>query len=61
MVTKGFLDLEARSELLLHLSRISRLEGQVEALLEAAIKTAKQIEELQTKQIALDGLRSSLS
>ena len=55
------MDVEARSELLFHLSRISRLEGQVKALLEIVRKNVKQIEELQAKQIALDGLRSSLS
>jgi len=43
------MDLEARAELLLHLSRISRLEGQVEALLKTVYDHARKIEMLEDK------------
>ncbi len=53
--------LEINAELLLHLSKISRLEGQVKGLLEAVQSQAKSIQKLQDKQSKLDGLRSNLS
>lgn len=53
--------IEMRAELLLHLSKISRLEGLVKSLLEDAQSKAKSIQKLQDKQSKLDGLRSNLS
>ena len=42
-------------------SQVDRLEGQVEALLQTVYDHARKIEELETKQRKLDGLRSNLS
>lgn len=53
--------LEINAELLNHLSKISRLEGQVKSLLEAAKSQAIKIQKLEDKQRKLDGLRSNLS
>ena len=53
------LDLEARAELLVHLGKISRLEGQIEALIYGAREHNKKIEELEKRIQALE-LRSSL-
>lgn len=53
--------LEIRSILLLHLSKISFLEGQVEALLKTVHNHALEIRRLKDKQIKLDGLRANLS
>ncbi len=51
-----------RSELLLHLSKISRLEGQVEALIYGAREHNKKIEKLETKQRSINSrLRSHMS
>lgn len=53
--------LEINAELLLLLSKISRLEGQVEALIHGAREHNKKIEKLEEKQRKLDGLRSHMS
>lgn len=48
---------------LLHVykSKFDRLTGQVEALIEAVHRDAKKIEEIEAKQLKLDGFRSWMS
>lgn len=42
-------------------SKVDRLEGQVQALIEARSSDAKKIEKLETKQRKLDGFRAHMS
>lgn len=42
-------------------SKVDRLIGQVEALIEAGRRDAKKIEVLEAKQLKLDGFRSWMS